>query len=292
MSALQTVVMGLVIVFVDVPPDGFDWVADPFGWLLVVIGLAPLRQAVPNHTGLAVTAWICLAFAVVSWPEGSPATLGPVIGWLFSIPTLAWCFLVCDAVADATEGGLRVALLGLRNAYAVVVPLPGLVYLGGVDWLATPAEVLILGANVLLLVALWAASSRPGLSEDSGRTRAERRADREARSRAPEAPTTPRKPRAETVGFSAEEAKRRSRARREKGSGSSKTESSTTGSPETGSSEAASSTPGRSEPKRPASDGKPVTGAEVLEKVRRRRRAREQGRSASDESSGREGTST
>ena len=79
MTALQTVVMGLVIVFLDVPPDGFDWVADPFGWLLVVLGLAPLKGAVPNHLGLTVTAWICLAFSIVSWPEGSPATLSPAI---------------------------------------------------------------------------------------------------------------------------------------------------------------------------------------------------------------------
>jgi hypothetical protein len=292
-TALQTVVMGLVIVFVDVPPDGFDWVADPLGWLLVVLGLAPLKAALPNHTGLTVTAWICLAFAVVSWPEGSPATLSPELGWLFSIPTLAWCFLVSDAVADATEGRLRLVMLLLRNAFVVVTPLPGLVYLAGADWLSVPAEVLILVANVLLLVALWAASSRPGLAEeDSGATRAERRANRDARSRTHDVPAPDHRPRAKTVGFSAEEAKRRARARREAASTGSSSPRATTG-------PGSSTQPPTKQPasKKPASkehaskgdgeadgpdDGHTVTGAEVLEKVRRRRRAREQGGSRSE----------
>lgn len=263
MTALQTVVMGLVIVFLDVPPDGFDWVADPFGWLLVILGLAALKGAVPNHVGLTITAWVCLAFSIVSWPEGSPATLTPTIGWLFSIPTLAWCFLIADAVADATGGRLRLVMLTLRNAFAVVTPLPGLVYLAGLDWLSVPAEVLILAANVLLVVALWAASSQPGLAEeDSGRNRAARRANREARREArpgTETPAPTPRPRAKTVGFSAEEAKRRARARRKAGPAAGQTARTQDGSgPE-----------------------RPVTGAEVIEKVRRRRRAREQGGSAS-----------
>lgn len=174
MTALQTIVMGLVVVFVDVPPDGFDWVADPLGWLLVILGLAGLRDAVPNPTGLAVVAWVCLGFAVVSWPSGSPATLTPWLGWLFSLPTLAWCFLVCDAVGEVVTGGLRHTLLALRGLFVGVAPLPGLVHLAGQDWLATPAEVLILVANVTLLVSLWAASSRPGQAGDDRADRADR----------------------------------------------------------------------------------------------------------------------
>jgi hypothetical protein len=287
-TALQTVVVGLVIVFLDVPPDGFDWVADPFGWLLVVLGLAPLKGAVPNHVGLTVTAWICLAFSIVSWPEGSPATLSPAIGWLFSIPTLAWCFLVCDAVADATEGRLRLVMLTLRNLFLVVAPLPGLVYLAGAEWLSVPAEVLILGANLLLLVALWVASSRPGLAEeDSGAPRAERRANREARREAALPVETPR-PRARTVGFSAEEAKRKARARRE-ASGSSASGPRGRSTRSTSAGPKAGGNPARSKPAANSSGGRgddveperPVTGAEVIEKVRRRRRAREQGGSGS-----------
>ena len=258
MTSLQTVVMGLVIVFLDIPPDGYDWIADPIGWCLVLLGIAALDDRLPNRRGLVVTAWACLAFSVVSWPEGSPATLTPVLGWLFSLPTLAWCFLVSDAVADAVEGRLRWVMLGLRNAFLVVAPLPGLVYLADQDWLSTPAEVLILVANVTLIFALSSASGRPGLVDPQADeapvsapsrtapgtgTTTVSRSDRGATGA-----STPSRPRAKPVGFSAAEAKRKARARREREAGDARSAS---------------------------APDHPVTGAEVIEKVRRRRAARE-----------------
>lgn len=298
MTSLQTVVMGLVIVFLDIPPDGYDWIADPVGWCLVLLGLAALENRVPNRRGLVVTAWACLAFSVVSWPAGSPATLTPVLGWLFSLPTLAWCFLISDAVSDAVEGRLRWVMLALRNAFLVVAPLPGLVYLADQDWLSTPAEVLILVANVTLIFALGSASGRPGLVDPEAE---------EPPGPSPSQPTTPRadggapgagtpaRPRAKPVGFSAAEAKRKARARREREARSSgasgargdsaarpKTGATTppsSGEPgtDTGAPGASGATPARTPsttPARAAEDG-PVTGAEVIEKVRRRRAARE-----------------
>lgn len=217
MTSLQTVVMGLVIVFLDVPPDGFDWVADPIGWLVVLVGLAPLADRLPNHRGVTVTAWVCLAFSVVSWPGGSPATLTPWLGWLFSLPTLAWCFLVCDAVADASRGRRRWWLVALRTVFVVAAVLPGLVHLGDQQSLSGPAEVLVLLANIALVATLWRAS---------GDAEPERTEPAEPAAAEPQVAPTPR------------------------------------GRP-------------RTEPTRSG----PVTGAEVLEKVRRRReqREREQG---------------
>ncbi len=270
MTSLQTVVMGLVIVFLDIPPDGYDWIADPVGWVLVLLGLAALGTRLPNRRGLVVTAWACLAFSVVSWPEGSPATLTPVLGWLFSLPTLAWCFLVCDAVSDAVEGRLRWVLLGLRNAFLLVAPLPGLVYLADQDWLSTPAEVLILVANLSLLLALGSASGRPGTTGPAARAPARGPQPQPEPQPDPRGTTTPTpsppvpaapasKPRQKTVGFSAAEAKRKARARRERESA------------------AASPPKEQADPSvtGAAPEHHPVTGAEVIEKVRRRRAARE-----------------
>lgn len=298
MTSLQTVVMGLVIVFLDIPPDGYDWIADPVGWVLVLLGLADLGSHLPNHRGLVVTAWACLAFSVVSWPEGSPATLTPVLGWLFSLPTLAWCFLVCDAVSDAVEGRLRWVLLGLRNAFLLVAPLPGLVYLADQDWLSTPAEVLILVANLSLLLALGSASGRPGTADPEPDPRGTP-TPRPSRAVPPASvPEPARKPRQKTVGFSAAEAKRRARARRERestggpratrpdapasrrapASGASGA-SSSRGERPTDSSAADPSVTGSSAA---ASEHRPVTGAEVIEKVRRRRAAREKAQERDD----------
>ena len=50
--------MGLVIVVVSARFGGYDALADPVGWALVVAGLLPLR------TGLPLGGW-ALAFAVV-----------------------------------------------------------------------------------------------------------------------------------------------------------------------------------------------------------------------------------
>ncbi len=244
MTSLQTVVMGLVIVFLDIPPDGYDWIADPAGWVLVLLGLAPLAGRLPNQRGLVLAAWVCLLFSVLSWPAGSPATLTPLLGWLFSLPTLAWCFLVCDAVSDVVSGRLRWVALALRAAFAVVAPLPGLVYLGEQDWLSTPAEVLILVANLGVLLVLSSASSRPGLGEPAAAPRPESGRQKRSAAATP-TPTqpTPTKP-------------TRSEPTRSEPSG------------------ATPAGPG---------DGTPVTGAEVIAKVRRRRQARERGRGRADD---------
>ena len=97
--------MGLVIVFLDIPPDGYDWIADPVGWVLVLLGLAALGRPAPQPPGpRSSRPGSASRSPCVSWPEDSVATLTPVLGWLFSLPTLAWCFLICDAVSDAVEG--------------------------------------------------------------------------------------------------------------------------------------------------------------------------------------------
>jgi hypothetical protein len=152
---VQTIAMGLLIVILDVPPTGWDWVADPFGWVLVLLGLSAVRDDVPNHSGLSITAWVCLVVSVLVYPPGSVATLDASLGWVFSVPTVVWCFLMCDALHDVAEGGRRTTLLWLRNLFAVVAFLPLLVYLAALDWLKVPTAVLAVGANVALLFLLW-----------------------------------------------------------------------------------------------------------------------------------------
>src|SRR5436853_7324134 len=112
--------MGLVIVFLDAGPGGWDWIADPFGWVLVLIGLWPLKGLVPSQGGLVVAAWVCLAVSVLIYPPSSVATLAPVLGWLFSLPTIGFCFVLSDALSDCTEGSLVVWFRGLRWAFVVI----------------------------------------------------------------------------------------------------------------------------------------------------------------------------
>jgi hypothetical protein len=156
-AALQTVAMGLALVFLDIEPSGWDWVPDPLGWILVLLGLSGLKEHLPNHTGINVTAWLCLAVDVIIWPPGSVAKVDESIGWLFGIPTIAFCFLICDALTDVLDGTGQSIFRWIRNSYVVLAVLPLLVWWVGLDWLELPATIAAVAVNVALVLALWAA---------------------------------------------------------------------------------------------------------------------------------------
>lgn len=157
MTSLQTVAMGMVIVFLDVGPSGWDWVADPLGWVLVLIGLAAVKELLPNYGGVSFAAWLCLGVSIVIWPPGSVAKIDESLGWLFSLPTIAFCFLICDALQDLLQGSLATRFRWLRVAFVVVGALPVLVYGGGWEWLTVPTAVAAVLVNVVLVLSLWAA---------------------------------------------------------------------------------------------------------------------------------------
>jgi len=180
---VQTVAMGLLIVVLDVPPTGYDWIADPLGWILVLLGLAAVKDVLPNYRGLSITGWVCLAVSVLTWPADSVATIDDSLGWVFSLPEIAWCFLMCDALHDVSEGGRRMTLLWLRNLFPLVGVLPALIYGGGLNWLTTPAAVFAVAANVALIYLLWTAEEGSEAEEGTGAEAAAAiRARNEARS--------------------------------------------------------------------------------------------------------------
>ena len=215
---MQTIAMGLLVVILDVPPTGWDWVADPLGWVLVLLGLSAVRDEVPNHRGLSITAWVCLVVSVIIYPPGSVATLDDSLGWVFSVPTVAWCFLVCDALHDVADGGRRTTLLWLRNLFAAVAVLPLLVYLAGLDWLTVPTAVLAVGANVALLWLLWTTESSETAEEPDpepgDRTRPWQAPERVAERTQDEARTKPREKRPPTSQITGAEVVERVRKRR------------------------------------------------------------------------------
>ena len=238
MSSLQTVAVGLAIVFLDLGSGGWDWVADPVGWLLVIMGLAPLKELLPGYLGMAVGGWVCLLVSVLVFPPGSIDTIDPSLAWLFGIPTLGFCFLLCDGLADVTPDALALGFRVLRVAFVVVAALPFFVYLVGWDWLAVPTTVVGVATEVGLVLAVWAAGD-DGEDDESGFS-AER--IRRRRAPAPAGPTppvrTPPRPRDEPAepddgeadddartwwggrkkqeqGFSAEAVRRRLRQERE-----------------------------------------------------------------------------
>lgn len=165
---MQTIAMGLLIIVLDVPATGWDWIADPLGWVLILLGLSAIREVVPNHRGLAITAWVCLAVSVIIYPPDSVATLDDSLGWVFSLPTVVWCFLMTDSLHDVAEGGRRTTLLWLRHVFVLVGVLPLLVYLAGLDWLTVPAAVVAVAANIALLYLLWTGEEGDEPEEQAG----------------------------------------------------------------------------------------------------------------------------
>ena len=159
MRSLQTVAMGLVIVFLDVGSDGWDWVADPVGWILVLVGLAPLKERLRGYAALVVVAWACLAVSVLTLPPDSIDSIMPTLGWLFSLPTIAFAALLCGSLAAATDGSRSVWFRSLGGFFVIVAVLPAVVYLVGLDWLKVPAAVAAVLANVALVISTWGAGA-------------------------------------------------------------------------------------------------------------------------------------
>ena len=181
MKELQTLALGLVIVFVDVSTP--DWIPDPIGWVLVLVALAAIREQLPDYRQVSLAGWTSLALSVVTWPEGSVAHLDGWLELLFSLPVLAFCFLLCDSLRDVTtpEHSARFRWLGWSFALLVLAPLA--IYGLEWAWLSTPATVLAVVVNLSLVVALVGASDEDAVltpseavddenAEDHGKHRA------------------------------------------------------------------------------------------------------------------------
>lgn len=220
MSSLQTVAMGLVIVFLDVGSGGWDWVPDPLGWILVLVGLVLVKERLPAYGGVSAAAWVCLVVSLLTLPPDSVDTIAPTLGWLFSLPTIAFGFLLCDSLADVAEKSLATRFRWLRVVFVLVAALPGVVYLAGVEWMTLPSAVAAVLANIVLVFSVWAAGDG---NDEGGDGKPER----------PLRPSRPSRPsqseqrlvsesgssgrRKKDQGFSAEEVRRRARERRARG---------------------------------------------------------------------------
>lgn len=165
MKPLPWIAMGLVIVALSAQVDGYDLLADPVGWALVLYGVTrhdrfPWPNAVVQLTVLAIVVSCFL------WFPGAADALADhdlALVWAASLPELALMATLCAGFARvAGEAADRRARRWLRTAAAVAVvtalaPLPVLAAERDID------DVLPLGlvAVVLVIVLLVRYSSRP-----------------------------------------------------------------------------------------------------------------------------------
>lgn len=147
--------MGLVVVALSARFGGYDALADPVGWLLVLVGLRRM-PGLPRLSHVLVLAGLALAVAcVVWWPATSTWLDGqhPSLRWALTLPQLGVQLLIAHTLAStARSSGDGSAARWLRLVLAAVVVvglLPVLVFATGSDRLEAWSYV------AAALVAIW-----------------------------------------------------------------------------------------------------------------------------------------
>ena len=163
---LQAVAMGLVIVLLGVTVAGYDLLADPIGWLLVLVGLATLPA--PGRGALQALATLSLLVSAVVWFPAAREALNVTdlaLAWAAGLPELVTLVLLAHRLArvagDAGDQPARTWLQTARTLLIVVALLPAVVLGGGFETL--DAALGIVGSLVLLLliVVLFRYTGRP-----------------------------------------------------------------------------------------------------------------------------------
>ncbi len=152
--------MGLVIVLLDAPFGGYDGLPDPVGWAFVVVGLLALRRRLRGTGTLLAVAVLSGAVSVIAYPPQVGTHLDPSLGWLLSLPQLAFSILTCSVLADHAEE-LAGRFAALRWVFVALALAPVLVFGGGLVVLTTPTAVVAVLADVYFIYLLFRVSRRP-----------------------------------------------------------------------------------------------------------------------------------
>lgn len=163
MKPLQSVAMGLVIVVLVARFGGYDALADPVGWLLVLWGVRRL----PDRAPLLALAVAALVVACVVWLPATQDLLersDPSLRWAINLPQVLFCVVLCRQLAQlAAAAGDRHARAWLRTTMLSNVALalaPVLVFAAAADDLMDSVHAAAGVVVLLLIVLLFAYASR------------------------------------------------------------------------------------------------------------------------------------
>lgn len=180
MKPLQTVATGFVVIALFARAGGYDLLADPVGWLLVVGGVQLLPDPVARRP-LTYLALLALAVSVPIWVPDVAAALAredESLAWSADLPTFAFTALLLHQLAlaatarrDPTAARVCGGLVVLTVAVAL---LPVLVF--GAGWsdvastATTAAELLRLATVVALFGFAGRSWARPPIPETAAHT--------------------------------------------------------------------------------------------------------------------------
>lgn len=168
MKPLHAVALGLIVVGLRAAVGGYDLVADPLGWLLVMVGLAQLPEDLPRRGAALGAATLALVVAAALWFPALRVTLAeadPALGWAASLPQLVALAVIALALARAADragdSGPGGWLLTTGILVGITAALPVLVFGAGVDALEAPSYAAAALALLLLVGLLLAYAGRP-----------------------------------------------------------------------------------------------------------------------------------
>lgn len=134
--------MGYVIIALFARQGGYDLLADPVGWVLVLLGVRRLPDPVARTT-LVYAAALALAVSVPLWVPAvleAVADEDPSLAWAADLPALVFAGLLFHQLSGAArvagDRGAATVLQGLLVLSVVVAVLPVLVFGAGWDSLA------------------------------------------------------------------------------------------------------------------------------------------------------------
>lgn len=164
MKPLQSIAMGLLIVVLVARYGEYDALADPLGWLLVLLGV---RRMADRATLLPLAVVALLVAGAVWLPttqdllESSDASLR----WALNLPQVLFCVALCRHLAGLADGADdRRARAWLRTALVFNVVLavaPVLVFAASADDLLGSVYAAAGGVVLLLIVLLFTYAHRP-----------------------------------------------------------------------------------------------------------------------------------
>ncbi len=169
MSPLQKIAMGMVFVAGYAPFPGnphpdwqqYDGLADPIGWLLVILGMQALCRAAIGFDGARWAAWIAGAVSIPLWFPQITHHLSDSGRWALSMPQTAFGILLCKAIAEGAmlaepqDPYVPRRFGPLMWAFVALVVLPPIAIGGGADALDDVTVLAALAVNIAFIYYLF-----------------------------------------------------------------------------------------------------------------------------------------
>jgi ABC-type molybdate transport system permease subunit len=163
---LPAVAMGLVVVLLNVPVHGYDLLADPLGWVLVLIGLSALP--VPQQRTVRTLATVSLIVSLPVWVPAARDALNvtdDALAWAAGVTEVLTMIVLAHSLAGvARSSGDAPAgrwLLTARTLFVVVLLIPPVVLGAHLGRLVTAAAVFGSLTLLLMVVLLFRYAGRP-----------------------------------------------------------------------------------------------------------------------------------